>query len=162
GHMTTGQGCAVGVVGEPGIGKSRLVFEFTQSLDAAQVTVLASRCMPFTRSVPYALVLDLLRANCGITDLDTPEQIAEKVRHGLAKVQLDEGDRAVALLALLGIKEHLDPSHPEILKRRTFDTLRLMALRGSRQRALVLVIDDLQWADPASQDFLGELASSIG
>jgi class 3 adenylate cyclase len=88
-----GTGVVAGLVGEPGIGKSRLALEFRRGLAPARVTHLEGRCVPFSQAVPYSLVLDVFRANCGIVDADTPEEIASKVRFGLAEVGLLDDDR---------------------------------------------------------------------
>jgi class 3 adenylate cyclase/tetratricopeptide (TPR) repeat protein len=156
-----GAGVVVGIVGEPGIGKSRLALEFRRGLAAGRVTHLEGRCVPFSQAVPYSLVLDVLRANCGIVDADTPEEIASKVRFGLAEVGLLDDDRVTALLALLGVKEEATAPAPDVVRRRAFDTLRLMTVRGSRRRPLLFVLEDLHWIDRASEEFFAEMADAI-
>jgi Adenylate and Guanylate cyclase catalytic domain/AAA ATPase domain len=71
---------AVGIVGEPGIGKSRLLAEFRGALANGRVTWVEGRCVSYGTAIPYGLLLDLLRSNCGIVESDTPEIITEKVR----------------------------------------------------------------------------------
>jgi hypothetical protein len=68
------------------------------------VTWIEGRCVSYGAAIPYLLVLDLLRSNCGIVETDTPEVIAEKVRSALEQVGMDAEDDAVVLLHLLGVK----------------------------------------------------------
>jgi class 3 adenylate cyclase len=88
-RVEDGHGQVVGVVGEPGIGKSRLLYEFRRSLAGKHLTYLEGRCLSYARNVPYVPVLDLVRANCGIRDGDEPALIAEKIRSGLQEVGLE-------------------------------------------------------------------------
>ena len=75
-----GQGQVVGIVGEPGMGKSRLLTEWRQDLAAHEVTYLEGHCWSYGSATPYLPVLDLLRAHCGITPADGVESITAKVR----------------------------------------------------------------------------------
>jgi class 3 adenylate cyclase len=103
-QVEAGRRQAVGIVGEPGIGKSRLLAEFRRQLGEQRVTWIEGRCVSYGAAIPYLLVLDLLRSNCGIVETDTPEVIAEKVRSALEQVGMDAEDDAVVLLHLLGVK----------------------------------------------------------
>src|SRR5437667_4034879 len=78
--VEAGHGQVVGIVGEPGIGKSRLLYEFRRSLAARQITYLEGRCLSFGGSVPYLPIVDVVRANCGIVDTDPPEVVSQRVR----------------------------------------------------------------------------------
>src|SRR5262249_9792818 len=102
-QVANGQGRAIGVVGEPGIGKSRLLSGFHKQLALESATWVEGRCLSYGTSIPYLLVIDLLRSNCGIVETDTPEAIAEKVRSGLSEVGLDPDQDGPVLLHLLGI-----------------------------------------------------------
>jgi class 3 adenylate cyclase/tetratricopeptide (TPR) repeat protein len=160
-----GQGQVVGVVGEPGIGKTRLVTEFRRSLTHARATLLEGRCLSYASATPYLPLLDVLRANCAIVDGEAAEVTRMKVRVGLSEVGLDPDDRAPYLLHLLGMPGDtgaLAELSAEAIKTRTFETLLQMCLRGSRRRPLVFVIEDLHWVDRTSEEFLGGLADSLG
>jgi predicted ATPase len=78
-----GRGQVVRLVGEAGIGKSRLMYEFRRSLAGRPWTYLEGRCLSYGGSTPYLPVLDLLRHHCGITDADGPEAIRANVRQSL-------------------------------------------------------------------------------
>ena len=158
-----GQGRVVGVVGEPGVGKSRLLFEVRRDLgDGA--TWLEGRCLSYGVAIPYLPVLDLLRGACGIAELDSPERAADKVRATLQALGLDPGERAPYLLHLLGLKEPDEAVRAlggDVLMARTLDTLRQVWLRSTRRRPLVLAVEDLHWIDPASETCLVALAEML-
>src|SRR5215831_16781833 len=104
-QVETGRGQVVGVVGEPGIGKSRLVYEFRHSLEGKRLTYLTGRCLSYGSTTPYLPVLDLLRHNCGITDTDRPEELTAKVHRSLQEVDMAPEVWSPVLLPLLGVQE---------------------------------------------------------
>ena len=159
-----GQGQVVGIVGEPGLGKSRLLHEFRLSLSGKRVTYLEGRCLSYGSTVPYLPVLDIIRNNCGITETDIPEAVADKVRFALQEVGMNPEEGAPYLLHLLGVKEcteRLARLDPEVIQTRAVDTLRQMSLRGSRHRPIVFSIEDLHWIDKTSENCLGSLVESV-
>jgi predicted ATPase/DNA-binding winged helix-turn-helix (wHTH) protein/class 3 adenylate cyclase len=163
-HVEGGQGQVVGIVAEAGGGKSRLLYEFGQRLAGKRVTYLAGRCLSYGQAMPYHPIIDLLCANCGITEADSPAAIAGKVRMGLQELGMDVEASAPYLLRLLGVKEgaeRLVGFTPEAIKARTFETLRQMSLHGSQRRPLVCEIEDLHWCDNTSADYLAWLVESV-
>jgi tetratricopeptide (TPR) repeat protein len=163
-QVENGQGQAIGVVGEPGIGKSRLLAEFHRQLTAESVTWVEGRCLSYGTSIPYLLIIDLLRSNCGIVETDTPDAIAEKVRSSLREVGLDPEQDGPVLLDLLGIKDlggAPAQSNPEAVKAKTFEIFRRLSIRGSKRRLLILVLEDLHWVDKVSEELLGILAEDV-
>ncbi|MGH7326113.1 MAG: AAA family ATPase [Candidatus Rokuibacteriota bacterium] len=158
-----GQGQIVGVVGEPGVGKSRLLYEFQRRLAGRRLTYLEGRCLSYGSAIPYLPVLDHLRGNCGIADLDPPAIVTERVRFALHEVGM-EAQAAPYLLHLFGVKADPDPLAvltPEALKARTFEALRQMALNGSRKRPLIFVVEDLHWTDRTSEQYFTTFAESL-
>jgi class 3 adenylate cyclase/tetratricopeptide (TPR) repeat protein len=163
-QVVSGRGRAIGVVGEPGIGKSRLLTEFHRHLGLENVTWVEGRCLSYGTSIPYLLVIDLLRSNCGIVETDTPDAIAEKVCSGLSEVGLDPGQDGPVLLHLLGIDAAAGPallSNPEAVKAKAFDVFRRLSIHSSRQRPLILVLEDFHWVDKISEEFLAFLAEDV-
>lgn len=164
-QVENGRSQAVGVVGEPGIGKSRLLAEFRLQLAEGRVTWVEGRCLSYGTAIPYLLVLDLLRSNCGIVETDIPEAITEKVRSGLQEVGMDPEQDSLVLLRLLGIKDDVGGSpalsNPETVKTKTFETFRQLSIKGSLQRPLALVVEDLHWVDKISEEFLGFLTENV-
>ena len=159
-----GRGQAVGVVGEPGMGKSRLLYEFRRGLAGERVTFLEGRCLSYGRAVPYLPVLDILRDNCGITPGDDRDVMAIRVGAALSEVGMDPQEHAPYLLHLLGAErslEELAGLSPEAVRSGTFEALRQMAVRGGRRRTLLIAVEDLHWVDGPSEAFLVSLAETI-
>jgi AAA ATPase domain/Adenylate and Guanylate cyclase catalytic domain len=158
------RGQVVGIAGEPGIGKSRLVHEFRRSLDGRGLTYLEGRCLSYGSSTPYLPVLDIIRQNCGITDADGPEAMRAKVRWSLEEVRMAPDEWEPYLLQLLGTPEALDrlaTLSPQAIKTRTFATLTQMCMSSSRRRPLLLEIEDLHWIDPTSEEYLMSLVEQL-
>ena len=163
-QVESGHRQAVGIVGEPGIGKSRLLSEFQRRLGSERVTWIEGRCVSYGTAIPYLLLLDLLRSNCGILETDTPEAIIEKVRSGLERVGMDPDQDSPVLLHLLGVKDAgAAPalSNLEALKAKTFEIFRQISIKLGLERPLVLVLEDLHWVDKISEEFFGFLAENI-
>jgi len=163
-QVENGHGQAVGLVGEPGIGKSRMLAEFRRQVADGRVTWVEGRCLSYGTAIPYLLILDLLRSNCGILETDTSDIVAERVRAGLREVGMDPDEDGLVLFHLLGIKDvTASPvlSNPEAVKSKAFETFRQLAVKGSQQRPLILVLEDLHWVDRISEEFLGFLAENV-
>jgi class 3 adenylate cyclase len=162
---TEGHGAVVTITGEPGIGKTRLVSEWRQSsgADAAPATWFVASCLSYGLRLPYHAIVDLLRAivatEGGVHDDD--------IRAGLGKVvdsHLDGSTDARAALANLlslpleedevGVIRSLDP---QALQARYVRTLLQLLRRLAEVRPLVILIEDVHWADPTSTLVLGRL-----
>src|SRR5205823_2848333 len=101
-HVTKGQGHVVGVVGESGMGKSRLVAEFRRSLRSELLTYVQGHCVSYGQAMAYQPVLALLRHAFGIACVDPPAVMAAKVHRRLQEVGMDPAVAAPYLLHLLG------------------------------------------------------------
>jgi transcriptional regulator with AAA-type ATPase domain/tetratricopeptide (TPR) repeat protein len=159
-----GQGQLVGVVGEAGLGKSRLIAEFRQSLADLPVTYREGTCLSYGDAIPYLPVLAILRQNCGVTESDTAPTIVQRVRQSLETLGMNPDEGAPYLLQLLGLgegTEPLAPLTPEALKLRTLQTLRQMVLNASRQQPIVFVVEDLHWIDRTSEELFAALAEDL-
>jgi tetratricopeptide (TPR) repeat protein len=160
----SGHGQVVAVVGEPGVGKSRLLWEFTRSHDDHRWLMLESMSISHGKATPYLPVINLLRGYFGIQDRDDHNGIREKVIGKL--IALDRAlERLVpAILALLNVPiddwmwQALDPPQR---RRQTLDAVRELLLRESREQPLLLVFEDLHWIDSESQAFLDGLVDSL-
>jgi tetratricopeptide (TPR) repeat protein len=160
----TGRGQVVGISGEPGIGKSRLLAELRRSIGEGEVTYLEGRCFSYLTATPYSPVIQMLRSNLGLSDVDSAEVILDKARRGLQQVGMDPDEGAPYLLLLLGIGEGTDRLavlSPEAIRTRTFEILTEMTLRDSRRRPLVLAAEDVHWLDTASEAFVGSLVERM-
>jgi class 3 adenylate cyclase/tetratricopeptide (TPR) repeat protein len=162
-RVCEGHGEAVALVGEAGIGKSRLVHEFRQTLLGEPVTYLEARCLPYGTTVPFLPLVDMLRTTCRVAETDNPEIIAGKVGRALDVLSLDTA-AAPYLLRLLGVKEGteaLEGLTPETINARIFEILWQMLLSGSRRRPIILVLDDLHWVDQASETYLTSVVEGL-
>jgi class 3 adenylate cyclase/tetratricopeptide (TPR) repeat protein len=159
-----GQGRIVGLVGEPGIGKTRLLGEFTRSVDASRATYLEGHCTPYGATAAYSLVLDLLRSACGIPESASEKQIEDRVASALRQVGLDPQAQGGPLIQLMGVVAEASQStlaDAEAFKLRLFDVLTQMVLRATRLRPLLLGLENLHWIDPASAEFLSVLSERL-
>jgi DNA-binding winged helix-turn-helix (wHTH) protein/tetratricopeptide (TPR) repeat protein len=160
-----GNGQAVSVVGEPGMGKSRLVYEATRAMSTRSepITVLEGRCVSYGSLVPYLPLIDLLRAHCDVAGTESPEAIQQAVERAVYDNGLPR-DAGAWLLRLIGILDEptaRDALSPEAIKARTFDALRLLFLKAAARRPLVIVVEDIHWIDKTSEEFLSTLAGQL-
>jgi class 3 adenylate cyclase/tetratricopeptide (TPR) repeat protein len=159
-----GHGQVVAVVGEPGVGKSRLLWEFSHSHRTQGWLVLASGSVSYGKATSYLPVIDLLKSYCAIEDRDDPRRIRQKV---LGKVlDLDDALRpsVAALLALLDspVEDPEWQAHDPIQRRQlTLDAVKRLLLRESQEQPLLLVFEDLHWIDTETQALLDSLVESL-
>jgi tetratricopeptide (TPR) repeat protein len=159
-----GQGQVAALVGEPGVGKSRLVWELTHSHRTEGWLVLESGSVSYGKATSYLPVVDLLKSYCRIESRDDARAIREKLLGKL--LNLDEGLRPTlpAFLSLLDVPvedpawELLDPAQR---RRQTLDALKRLLLRESREQPLLLVVEDLHWVDSETQALLDGLVESL-
>ena len=159
-----GQGQVVGLIGEPGIGKSRLLAECRQRLPDQPVTVLEGHCRAYDRLLPYGPVRDLLLHQCGLSTTSSLEVVATSVDQLLRAVALPPEASAPYLLQLLGSPATVEPLAqltPDVIKARTFATLRQVHLCSSQQQPLLLVVENLHWIDPTSEAYLASLVEQL-
>jgi DNA-binding NtrC family response regulator/predicted ATPase len=159
-----GRGQVVGLFGEPGMGKSRLLWEFRRQLAEPRVTYLEGRCFAYGLGIPYLPILEILRQHFGVAEVDPPETVAEKVCCGLQSEGMDPEAGAPYLLHMLGIKQGVDrvaSLTPAAIKARTFETLCQLSLNASRRQPLVLAIEDIHWIDNTSAEYVTSLAERL-
>ena len=164
-RVRSGRGQVVGLVGEPGVGKSRLLYEFRQALGGDTVTWLEGHCVAYGEATPYLPILGMLRVYFQIEEDDNPLQIEEKLRQGIRRVDPALEGMLPFLGELFGLPDatealkHLDPKDK---RQKTFEAIRTLIVAGSRQRLHVLLLEDLHWIDTISEDFLAFLAARLG
>jgi predicted ATPase len=157
---TEGHGQVVGIVGDAGIGKSRLLLEFRRGADA---TFVEGHCYAYTTAHPYVPVLEILRQACGIGEADDHVHVRAAVRAVLKRVGADPERDAVYLLHLLGLPEtaaQLRDVGPAVLKSRTFEALQQLCFRGGKP-PVILLIEDLHWIDRASEECVNVLVERL-
>jgi class 3 adenylate cyclase/predicted ATPase len=160
----SGHGQIVALVGEPGVGKSRLVWEFGHSHRTQGWLVLESGSVSYGKATSYLPVIDLLKSYCGIEDRDDARRIRQKV---LGKVlELDAALQPILppLLSLLEVSvddpqwQALDPPQR---RQRTLEAVKRLILRESQEQPLLLVFEDLHWIDAETQALLDTLVESL-
>jgi predicted ATPase len=159
-----GHGQVVAIVGEPGVGKSRLLHEFLLAAAARDWRVLQAGAVSHGRATIYGPVSDLLRAYFVVHDADTPAAIRAKVTAKITALDDALASAASPLLALLDVPVD-DPAwqnlDPPLRRRRLLDALKHLMLRESQRLPLLLVFEDLHWADSETQAVLDTLVESL-
>ena len=149
-----GQGQVVGIVGEPGMGKSRLLSEFAQSLRGQAIVHCEGHCLAYGRTTPYLLVCDLLRQICRLREADGPETITAHVSRALQEAGLSPAVEAPLLLQLLdvpGDAAPLEQLSPQARKARTFTVLHQVFLHASQGQPLILAVENCIGSTPRPQ-----------
>src|SRR5262249_7547781 len=173
-----GHGQAAALMGEPGVGKSRLVWELTHSHRTADWTVLEASSVSYGQATAWLPVIDLLKSYCRIEARDDVRVIREKVAGKVLMLDRALEPILAPLLALLDAER--DPSAssdaamhgvpgpddwgalaPDQRRRQTLDALKRLLLRESQVRPLLLVFEDLHWVDAETQALLDALVESL-
>jgi adenylate cyclase len=157
-----GEGRVVGVVGEAGIGKSRLCFEFAESCRQRGIRVFEARVLAHGRATPFQPVLELLRDYFGLRVKETADVSRRRVLDRLAALPVAEHLSAV-LLEFLGLADpHSVPIKldPKTRKTQLLDFVRTLP-RSPREPVAVVIIEDLHWIDAASEEFVEALVDAV-
>ncbi|MDF3834760.1 adenylate/guanylate cyclase domain-containing protein [Cupriavidus basilensis] len=158
-----GRGQIVGVVGEPGVGKSRLFHEF-KLLAPRDCLVLETFSVSHGKAYPYLPLIDLLRNYCQITGQDDERLRREKLTSKLLTLDRALEDSLPYLFHMLGGTEPssaLAQMDPHIRRQRTFEAIKRLLVRESLAQPLELIVEDLQWLDSETEAFLGFLGESV-
>jgi class 3 adenylate cyclase len=175
----SGHGQVVALVGEPGVGKSRLFWEFTHSRRTVDWLILEGGSVSYGKATPYLPLIDLLKAYFKITDRDDHRETREKVTGKLLTLDKALEPTLPAFLTLLAVAVE-DPStgsgqapsagsgqatwqslDPPQRRQRTLDAVKRLLLRESQVQPLLLVIEDLHWIDSETRSFLDSLIESL-
>ena len=155
-----GEGQLVLIMGEPGLGKSRLVEEFHARLRETPHTWSEWSCSQLLQNTPLHPIADWGRQRFGGADVPAEERLAD-LENTLALVKLDAVENAALLAPLLDIpvpQERAPAFPPEELRRRQLAALTNWVMAGARAQPIVLAFEDLQWADPTTLDLLRGIA----
>src|SRR6516162_8098153 len=159
-----GQGQVVAVVGDAGVGKSRLVYEFVHAHYTPGWLVLESASVSYGKATPYFPVIDLLKRYSHVEDHDDTRTIRAKVTGQALTLDPALQDTVPALLSLLDALPEDSPFltlDPPQRRQRTLDALKRIFLRESQEQPLLLVFEDLHWIDSETQAFLNSLVESL-
>jgi class 3 adenylate cyclase/tetratricopeptide (TPR) repeat protein len=159
-----GRGQVVAVVGEPGVGKSRLVYEFTHSHRTHNWVVLEAGSLSYGKATGYLPVIDLLKAYFKIHERETHREIREKVTGKLLTLDRALEPTLPALLALLDVPvedAHWQALDPAQRRQRTLEAVKSLLLRESQSQPLLVVFEDAHWIDAETQALLDSLVESL-
>jgi class 3 adenylate cyclase/tetratricopeptide (TPR) repeat protein len=163
-RAAAGHGQVVAGVGEPGVGKSRLFYEFTRSHHIHGWLQLASTSVSYGKAAAYLPVIDLLKGYFGIEPRDDTRRRREKVTGKLLTLDRALEPTLPAILALLDVPgedaawQALDPPQR---RRQTLEAVKRLLLRESQVQPLLLVFEDLHWIDTETQALLDSLVESL-
>ena len=159
-----GHGQVVTIMGEPGVGKSRLVWEVTHSHRTEGWLIIEAGSVSHGRATAYVPVVDLLRSYCRIEPGDDPRRIREKLAGKLLTLDPAMLGSLPAVLTLFDVPtgdavwDALDAS---LRRHRTLEAVRHMLLREAQVQPLLIVVEDLHWIDGETQAILDALVESL-
>jgi class 3 adenylate cyclase len=164
GRAGEGHGQVVAVVGETGVGKSRLAWEFTHSHRSQGWLVLEAVSVSYDKATTYFPVIELLRSYFGIEPRDDSRKMREKVTGKLLSLDRALEPRLPVFLSLLDVPvedakwTRLDPGQR---RRQTLEALKRLLLRESQVQPVLLVVEDLNWIDGETQAWLDLFVESL-
>src|SRR5215510_7897415 len=160
----TSHGQVVAVIGEPGMGKTRLVYEFIRSHHTHDWLMLESSSVSYGKATAYLPVRDLLKAYFQIDDRDDGRKTREKLTGKLLTLEAALGPTLPAFLALLDVPvedQHWQDLDPTQRRQRTLVAIKQLLLRESQVQPLLLVFENLHWIDAETQAVLDRLIESL-
>ena len=162
-HAKAGHGQIVGVMGEPGLGKSRLFHEFKLT-SQSDCLLLEAFSVSYGKASPYLPLIELLKGYFQIQPQDEERTRKEKVAGKVLILDRGLEDILPYLFSLLGIEDpgsSLQQMDAQIRRRRTLEALKKLFLRESLNQPLMLIFEDLHWIDTETQGFLDTLSDSV-
>ncbi len=163
-RVQQGNGQVVAVIGEPGIGKSRLLHEFFRNGRHPQFLALETASVSYRKTTSYGPVIDLLRTYFKINDRDEAAAIRCKVTNAVLELDADLATDLPPLFALLDVPVEqpswvrLDPTQR---RQQTLHALKRVILRETVRQPVILAFEDLHWVDGDSQAFLQALIDGL-
>ena len=156
----SGSGQIVSVVGDAGVGKSRLLLEFKNQLSEGEITYLEGQCLHFGSAMVYLPILDILRSYFEIKEGDQTDLIKKNMEEKI--LQLDRKLQSVLspfheLFSLEAEDEAFQKLEPMQKREKTFEAIRDLLIRESQNRSLILIVEDLHWIDKTSEELLSYL-----
>jgi len=156
----SGSGQVVGIVGEAGVGKSRLLIELRNMLTKGDYTYLEGQCLHYGGSMAYLPLLDILKSYFEIKEEDREYTIKKKVAEKIFHFDEKLNSTVPSFQEILSLKVE-DAAYlqlePGARKLRTFEAIRDLLVSESETKPLVVVIDDLHWIDSTSEEFVSYL-----
>jgi class 3 adenylate cyclase len=163
-RAAVGHGQIVAIVGEAGVGKSRLVWEFTHSHRTHGWLILESASVSYGMATPYLPVIELLKSYFRVQTQDEPREVRDRVAGKLLMLDRALEPMLAPLFALLDVPitdamwDALDPAQR---RQWTLDAVKRLLLRESQIQPLLLIFEDLHWIDSETQSLLDGLIESL-
>ena len=165
GRAAMSRGQVVALIAEPGMGKSRLVHEFLSRLPQGYWNVVTAAAMSHGVHAPSRLAADLIRAVLGVDRQHDRAEVTRKLAHTLSLLGLDSPEDAAPLESLLDLPvtdATWNELSPDARQERMLPVLKTVMLRECAIRPLLLLLEDLHWADPQSEALLDVLVDGLG
>ena len=159
-----GRGQVVGLMGEPGMGKSRLCYEGITRHLSSPWACLETRAVAYGQAIPYLPMIDLLKAYFRLDDRDRAPTIRDKVTATLLALDAALQPTLPAFLTLLDVPveaPHWQALGPPQRRQRLLDALKRLVLRASQTQPLLLIVENLHWLDTETQACLDSLVESL-
>jgi class 3 adenylate cyclase/tetratricopeptide (TPR) repeat protein len=159
-----GEGQVVSVLGEAGIGKSRLLYEFKAQLAQEDVPCLEGSCFAYGDSISYLPFLEIVKGFCGLEGRETEAEAKCQIAQRLAPLTLEPEAVVPYLHHLLALPVDdvlFSRLTPELVRQRTVEALKMLVLAAARYRPLVLILEDVHWVDKASEEVLAALVEAM-
>jgi class 3 adenylate cyclase/tetratricopeptide (TPR) repeat protein len=156
----SGAGQVVALVGEAGVGKSRLLFEMRNQLLNDEWTYLEGRCLHFGGSMAYLPILGILRSYFGIKEGDRERMIKQKMTERVSQLDAALEESLAPLQELLSLRvddEAYLKLDPKQKREKAFEAIRNLLIRESQNKPVIIVVEDLHWIDKTSEEFLDYL-----
>jgi len=159
-----GQGQVVGIVGEPGVGKSRLFYEFTRAERMPGWRIVKTGAFSYEKSTAYRAVIDLLRGYFELSDRENQQEVRDKVVRRVMALDRELADTVPALLSLVDVPVEDPPWQsldPRQRREQTLGAVKRLLLSESQVQPLCIVFEDLQWIDSETQALLDSLVEHL-
>ena len=159
-RVKSGEGRVVDVVGEAGVGKSRLIYEFQKTI-SEEATILTGVCIHYGRSINFLPVIDVVREAFGIKEGMSEQEAGQRIRERAAAGLASMIPFYLNLLSLKTDDSKFNSLNPEGRKFGTFEAVKDLLVNLSEERPLVVFLEDIHWMDKISEEFFNFFTHSI-
>jgi len=159
-----GEAQVVGIVAEPGVGKSRLCHEFVERLRARGMLVVSGHAVPHGKAIPFLPVREAFRDYFGIKEDDADDTIRDKIAGRSLRLDRELDDALPFLYEFLDVPDPAHPAppmQPEARQRKIFSFLKRLNYAQSQREPVVFLFEDFHWFDGGSEAFLGNQVEVI-
>lgn len=158
-----GTGQVVGVCADPGLGKTRLCYEFLERCRSKGLEIIEGRGVPHGKRIPLLPVLEMMRGYFGIDEGDGDRAARDKIAGRLLLLDESFNELLPVLFDFLGVADpdRPPPTNPEARQRQLLAAVRRMVEIGGRRNRVVILVEDLHWLDPGSEAFLVNLIEGL-